>query len=402
METSQTCIKNNSSIDNPSSLCDISPCVNNNEFHSPQNRTNKTSSSGIKKIAEGVNGEIFQTTNFFSRIYNACEIKSINKAHSEISSAFREYFCYLRKNKETFSNISNDIISKLKDCQEIIPPEILAHSWYCEDLQKRVPSINESVVATLTRFNTLNILDKFLDFSHGIVYGGSLSYGPFYNIRDGKDPSDIDLITIVDFSSLTLGDINFPYGRLFIKDESLELFSKRLMIFKERFANLPYNMCLSHKLDLKNEDFTISMHVISPTLWENMTGERLRTRLRHTLSDTEFVYDYREVYVNDTFSNLGSFDGKDYKVDITHKDVEEGKLYKVPLWIKDDDRFHTGQMQNLLVPYFEDYYAHNEIITKNLKIFKEILLSNMVKEETEPSFKNLANMNPRRGVFMEF
>ena len=40
--------------------------------------------------------------------------------------------------------------------------------------------------------------------------------------------------------------------------------------------------------------------------------------------------------------------------------------------------------------------------TKNLKIFKEILLSNMVKEETEPSFKNLANMNPRRGVFMEF
>ena len=72
METSQTCIKNNSSIDNPSSLCDISPRVNNNEFHSPQN---KISSSGIKKIAEGVNGEIFQTTNFFSRIYNACEIK---------------------------------------------------------------------------------------------------------------------------------------------------------------------------------------------------------------------------------------------------------------------------------------------------------------------------------------
>ena len=108
METSQTCIKNNSSIDNPSSLCDISPCVNNNEFHSPQN---KISSSGIKKIAEGVNGEIFQTTNFFSRIYNACEIKSINKAHSEISSAFREYFCYLRKNKETFSNISNDMTS---------------------------------------------------------------------------------------------------------------------------------------------------------------------------------------------------------------------------------------------------------------------------------------------------
>ena len=175
METSQTCIKNNSSIDNPSSLCDISPRVNNNEFHSPQNKTNKTSSSGIKKIAEGVNGEIFQTTNFFSRIYNACEIKSINKAHSEISSAFREYFCYLRKNKETFSNISNDIISKLKDCQEIIPPEILAHSWYCEDLQKRVPSINESVVATLTRFNTLNILDKFslvfsIDMSAGLAH----------------------------------------------------------------------------------------------------------------------------------------------------------------------------------------------------------------------------------------
>ena len=64
METSQTCIKNNSSIDNPSSLCDISPCVNNNEFHSPQNKTSKTSSSGIKKIAEGVNGEIFQTPVF--------------------------------------------------------------------------------------------------------------------------------------------------------------------------------------------------------------------------------------------------------------------------------------------------------------------------------------------------
>ena len=399
METSQTCINNNSSIDNPSSFCDISPCVNNNEFYSPQN---KTSSSGIKKIAEGVNGEIFQTTNFFSRIYNACKIKSINKAHSEISSAFREYFCYLRKNKETFSNISNDIISKLKDCQEIIPPEILAHSWYCEDLQKRVPSINESVVATLTRFKTLNILDKFLDFSLGIVYGGSLSYGPFYNIRDGEDPSDIDLITVVDFSNLTLDDINFPYGRLFIEDESLDLFSQRLMIFKENYARLPYNMCFSHKLDLKNEDFTISMHVISPKLWENMTGERLRTRLQHTLSDIEYVYDYREVYVNDTFSNLGSFDGKDYKVDITHRDVIEGKLYKVPLWIKDDDRFHTGQMQNLLVPYFEDYYAHDEIITKNLKIFKEILVSHMVKEEIEPSFKNLANMNPRRGVFMEF
>ena len=69
METSQTCIKNNSSIDNPSSLCDISPRVNNNEFHSPQNKTNKTSSSGIKKIAEGVNGEIVKYLALLENIF---------------------------------------------------------------------------------------------------------------------------------------------------------------------------------------------------------------------------------------------------------------------------------------------------------------------------------------------
>lgn len=64
-----------------------------------------------------------------------------------------------------------------------------------------MPNFSESLLATLERFQVLEETEEvFLNIVDGIIVGGSLAYGPFYNVRAGEDKtvsSDIDMIMII-------------------------------------------------------------------------------------------------------------------------------------------------------------------------------------------------------------
>lgn len=64
---------------------------------------------------------------------------------------------------------------------------------------KQQPLLWEAIYETVKRLRFIERFSAQLpEEVAGIICGGSMSYGRFYNIRGGKDPSDIDMFVIVD------------------------------------------------------------------------------------------------------------------------------------------------------------------------------------------------------------
>ena len=64
---------------------------------------------------------------------------------------------------------------------------------------KRQPSLMESLEATPQRYELLNQIRANLGMT--AFYGGSMAYGPFYNVRGGADASDLDVVVVFDEES---------------------------------------------------------------------------------------------------------------------------------------------------------------------------------------------------------
>ncbi|MDD3002577.1 MAG: hypothetical protein PHD49_02875 [Candidatus Shapirobacteria bacterium] len=159
----------------------------------------------VKKIE--INPENFRN-DFLKSIseknFSNCDIPNIR---SDLANDFLNIYSTYRDKQSSAIQLLNDFELIKDDFIHLLPENIDNTSDPNKQLYKRQPTLVETIEGTLIRFDKLEkIKSVFKNNVRSIIGGGSMSYGPFYNIRENLDStgsSDIDLIFIVDENQLS-------------------------------------------------------------------------------------------------------------------------------------------------------------------------------------------------------
>lgn len=159
---------------------------------------------------------------------------------------------------------------------------------------KPQPSFQESLEATDRRLAFLNsYLPSLPQSILGVISGGSMSYGRFYNVREGyPDSSDLDLIFVTadvpgvdDVDQLVRTDLGF-------RENEQALFKQRVPIFQKGFHDGDMEV-LSHKFTLPTQEFDVSTHFIPKTVLTQFMDSKLKTDLARNVDVDIRLRDYK-------------------------------------------------------------------------------------------------------------
>ncbi|MEK7092318.1 MAG: hypothetical protein AAB907_01700 [Patescibacteria group bacterium] len=238
-------------------------------------------------------------------------------------------------------------------------------------LGRRQPSLGEAVEETVKR---LKFLEKF---SAGLpqevvgeICGGSMSYGRFYNVRGGDNPSDIDIILVVDPSFFSFEEIpeRIVDSSLGFQSEEGSLFVQRCLNFQNLYAIGEAQM-LSQKFSI--EDYALSLKVIPlPNfLWEfKVVPEGLVSqRANRAVS----IMDYKPAPYSDKNSPRKSFFADTYVFHAKEKILPNGEaITEVPVAVFKDGVLYTGDHHNHLLPKFEVYADESGVVSRVVQNFE--------------------------------
>lgn len=242
-----------------------------------------------------------------------------------------------------------------------------------------LPSFTESIDATTERLLFLSDLKKIPQESiHGIVLGGSLSYGRFYNIRKGFNGSDIDLFYIVTpefFSEPMPKKLLIEIG---FKQEQLEEFESRTKKFPQLAQIIPHLM-MSHKFELPT--CILSLKILPMTVFQYEFVDILQSVQQNIPDLVLRIPDFKpDHYTLDHFTQY-NFLHEPMEIPIEEEIVHEAVITHIPAVAHRDGHLHTGDHHNHLMPCFDILYG-NENIHQIISQFHQ-LLRNTVRRERE-------------------
>ncbi len=218
-------------------------------------------------------------------------------------------------------------------------------------LNKRQPSFMESVKATLDRLLKIDIIKEALkNVVDGIIVGGSMSYGPFFNVRSALDntgSSDIDMMVIVDNDNIVLLADKLEAAGLFAKDEMAN-FKTRIMHAIELVKQGKIDI-FSHKFNIPGADYDISIHFMTYPMF------KLMLTVPESNEDTVVTLkDYKARPFPHKACVQQNFYGQKYKYIVPEQEpIEDGVIVKLPAYIIDNGKFHPGIYHNIISPRFE-------------------------------------------------
>jgi hypothetical protein len=158
---------------------------------------------------------------------------------------------------------------------------------------KRQPSLRESLHATVDRYIALdNLRTSFGEIACAIIYGGSMQYGPFMNVRSGEDASDIDIVACVDSDQFQQLDWSGLVYDEMLSDADKSTLMDRLPVFDGLRSKDQVDI-ISQRFSIVDNDYTISTHIVPASLLE-----RFFPSSRESLGEGEdrriYVRDYKE------------------------------------------------------------------------------------------------------------
>jgi hypothetical protein len=226
-------------------------------------------------------------------------------------------------------------------------------------LDKQQPSLLESTEATIKRMDFLyRYVNRLQDPCISVISGGSMSYGRFYNVREGMDPSDLDLIVV--YNEGQEGNLDakqiMPEELGFAPDES-RLLQDRLGLFlelnKEGRADV-----LSHKADVPSEGFGVSMHLMPADTFEKMIVIDPHVDLRIGTDVVKRVKDYKPSSFKHQHVRLQNFHGEPQFFCVDEERVVNGVtdaevITNIPAHAIVNGSFVPGLYHNLLSPRYE-------------------------------------------------
>lgn len=226
-------------------------------------------------------------------------------------------------------------------------------------LEKQQPSLIENTDATLKRLDFLyryvkNLTDPYVS----MITGGSMSYGRFYNVREGDDPSDLDMIIVFnDGEENNLKAENLLPQRFgFCNNDVLQL-QERMKIYAHLLREGTLDI-LSHTANLKTLGFSVSMHILPSIVFEEMMVHNPYQDLEAGKNVERRIRDYKPEPFKHQNVRLRDFNGKQVQFSVHEKSISGGVtdnevISLIPAHAIVDGMFVPGLYHNLLSPRFE-------------------------------------------------
>lgn len=246
---------------------------------------------------------------------------------------------------------------------------------------KELPPLQEAIGETVKRLRFLEAFTSHMPKEvTGVICGGSMSYGRFYNIRGGEDPSDIDLFVIVDnafFSSQEAQRALIDEANGFAPSQTDE-FVKRCRRFNDLYQS-EVAQYMYHKIPLGN--VLVSFKVIS--------SEQFRWEFFDTIEELISDKNDRVVYIrgyshgpgSNILSRWRNFSGQVITVPNKEEIIDNGEaIYSIPACIYHDGHLYTGDHHNHMFPLFSILYDRDGSIDRVVNEYKRLLLEEVAME----------------------
>lgn len=267
------------------------------------------------------------------------------------------------------------------------------------DLDKRQPDLLESIKATMDRFEMMTEIEKVFEKKcKSMIVGGSISYGPFYNVRaerDGKESSDIDAIFILDEQTENIDWNDFLNCPFFSEEEKIQ-FIKRLQIFLKTLCPTNKADILSQKFHIQNSDYAISIHFLTEKGLDLITNPDMNAD-----DGVKIIKDYKFKPFVHKESLQKNFEGQSFVFPISEqKKVEGGLVTELPAYIIKDGKYYPGIYQNVILPSFFIFYDKDGSTTEKIYNFKEKIKDHIKTEYGEDNVEErIISSHTRNTIF---
>src|SRR3989344_4744909 len=293
-------------------------------------------------------------------------------------------------------------IQELVRDKESLPSIFLLEGGISKEANKRVPSFIESVHETTKRLSFIEALRKasIPPTLKGILYGGSMSYGKFYNVRGGKDASDVDLFYIVEsdfFASEDLYNV-FSFKHGFLPDQ-IQLLQDRSIQFLNLYRAGKADL-MSQKLH--TQDFVTSLKIMPISVFrDELTFSLLDT----VASGQDVVFGIRDykpgLYSTRVFTQY-DFSHTPYYYSTTEEILADDTVVTtIPSYLVKDGHLYTGDHHNHFIPRYDILYDVNGCCEAIMREFHHILKNRSILEKQiskNPWMYEVINVQDRKSI----
>ncbi len=268
---------------------------------------------------------------------------------------------------------------------------------------KRQPSFIESVDSTIDHLAYVEELPgAFGTTIDAMIVGGSLSYGPFFNIRsniDATGSSDVDTILIItpSFGTSSAWD-SFMESRLFTDTDKHE-FRKRVEVF-QRLRHDGAADIMSHKFTVPGHDFVMSAHFFTPEVLEKMCVSGPHNHVSNNREGAYTIRDYKPKLFEYSICPQQTFDGSVFKYVVPPQEhVQEGYITTLPGYTHSNDSFFPGLYHNLISPEFSVLHDVSGRTRHIVDQFRSIMEGELARVQSKTPYATLALSHIRSDMF---
>ncbi|MBI5456582.1 hypothetical protein HY969_02480 [Candidatus Kaiserbacteria bacterium] len=338
--------------------------------------------------------------NFESRltktIQRAKEMESGHerRAKAEIASVLERGYYVFGKNAAQYREMITEILERTG-----LPETIDSQDQLVTLPHGRQPGLAESINATLERYEFIeNLSVAFGNRVKCIVVGGSMSYGPFFNVRSGDDASDIDVVMVVDDSFLDREPWNSLVNDRMLRPSDKHEFLARMEDFRSLLEKGQAEV-LSQRFWDSREHFNMSAHFFTPEAFGRVYGDDLYEVMRKTSDIDAYVADYRSsAFARDKCAFYG-FGGDINSNDVIQTRVENGCITQMPSYRIINGRYYPGLYQCLLLPEPLLVHAKDEATAQVMRQFSSHMQQRAKDERVFNEHAHYLNAYPRRMIF---
>lgn len=268
---------------------------------------------------------------------------------------------------------------------------------------KSQPSFFSAFTPTLDRYQIMELLpEAFQNNVDSIIIGGSMSYSPFFGIRENKkarDFSDIDGLVVINDNFFKKNSWD-----LFLKNDIFPLVEKkqfisRIKIFKSLLKRGKVDV-FSQRFSVCGKLFTVSLHFVTKSVFEKMVHSDLKNSLKER---NDLCYTMRDFRVDPFFHPCHArhtFDGRRVETVIDGYDLPSGGfIAMMPGYIVSDGNLYPGVYQTVISTAFLVFYDKTGETKKLVRGFKNILYKETKRAKEHFILSSYSRAHNRYDIF---